>query len=361
MRFLRAWSAVVVTGALWSMGCDGVSTESVPSTGGTDRLWAASNTYCARKPNGLICWRASEGNITAYEPTVFDGIGRVASLSLRPGEACALSNLGMGCFRLEEQKLARGGEGVPKDFIAFGTERRMFCARGDKGVRCFTDKIEEIAPVSAFGEPRRLVATLREGGACAEYDEGLRCYTIDGEGQLRATVQAAGVRGVKAVRIGGDPAWMLVLDEEGLRFSSVSADVVSGRPITEEAKEQFPDSSAVSLEPVESAKGVEKVVAEGKWTYVLDEEGVKSVSLTGKGLEVQLWPMDKRPEDLWVGRGGFFFVSHGGEMTVHGWKGEKRLAQKVRGVDGPKDVAAGDHYTCIVHDEGISCLGNAIE
>ena len=136
----------------------------------------AEGPDCARKPNGLICWEAAQGNVTAHEPTVFDGVGKVTALALRQGEGCAISEMGLGCFRLNDRALARGGTGVPEDFVAFGAAKRMFCARGPEGVSCFTDKIEDIKPIPVFEKPRDLHPTLRGNGICAEYEYELRCF-----------------------------------------------------------------------------------------------------------------------------------------------------------------------------------------
>lgn len=361
MTPLRVLAMAVFLGSFASMGCDRVPTESVPNTEGTDRLWAAANMYCARRPNGLICWEADQGNVTAQEPTVFDGVGKVTSLALRQGEGCALSDLGMGCFRLSDRKLARGGAGVPKEFVTFGSSKRMFCARGDDGVSCFADAIEDIKPAPIFEKPRSLLTTLRGNGICAEYEYELRCFTTDAKGGLLATLRIRGVSGARSVRINEDPGWVLVLDGDGLKLATVNAEAVRGRPITDDKTKNFPDSATVAMEPVKSVKGAKKLTAESTWTYVLDEEGVKSIAMSPKGLEVQLWPMESKPTDLWQGRGGAFFVARDGELSMNGWKGEERYDRKVRGVKNVADVATGEHFTCILHDGGVSCVKNAAE
>jgi len=361
MTPVRVLAMAMVGGSFVSMGCDRVATEGVPNTDGTDRLWVAGNTYCARKPNGLICWEAAQGNVTAHEPTVFDGVGKVTALALRQGEGCAISEMGLGCFRLDDRKLARGGTGVPEDFVAFGAAKRMFCARGPEGVSCFTDKIEDIKPIPVFEKPRDLHPTLRGHGICAEYEYELRCFTTDAKGELLPTLRLRGVRGVHGVRIDEEPGWVLVLDGEGLKFTAVSAEAVRGRPMTDDPAKNFPDSASVELELVKSVKGAKKLTADSTWTYVLDDEGVKSVSMRPEGLEVQLWPMEVKASDLWQGKGGAFFVAHAGELSMHGWKGEERYGRSVRGIENPKDVAVGEHFACIVHDKGISCVKNVID
>ena len=353
--------APMVLLAVTTLSCDGVKSKRVPNTEGTDQIWAAADSYCARKSNGLICWRASQDNLTVQEPTVFDGVGKVQALAFRPDEGCALSDLGMGCFRLNDKQLARSGTDVPEDFVAFGTSKRVFCARNASGVQCFTDKIEDIQPFAAFDKPSDLHPTLRGQGVCAEYEYDLRCFTASDKGELLATVRIRGVRGVRALRIDDDPGWVLVLDGDGLKFTKVDADVVRGRAITDDKDKLFPDSATFEVQPVENVKGAKKLIAESTWTYVLDAQGVKAVSMTPEGLEVQHWKLDFVPEDLWGGKGGTFFVSHDNKLHMCGLKGSETFRHEVRGVDKPKDVAAGDYFTCIVHEDGISCVGNTVE
>lgn len=347
--------------AIAVLGCDGVASKDVPNTEGTDRIWAAADTYCARKPNGLICWRSTRDSLTAHEPTVFEGVGQVRALALRPQEGCAISDLGMGCFRLTDKQLARGGKGVPEDFVAFGTSKLVSCARGAEGVQCFTDRIEDIRPIAAFGKPKVLHATLRGHGVCAEHEYDLRCFTADDKGDLKATVRIRGVRGARAVRIDDDPGWVLVLDSDGLKFGTVPGDVLQGRPIAEDNEKLYPDGASVELQPVENVKGAKKLTAESSWTYVLDAQGVKSVAMGPEGLEVRSWSLDLEPDDLWQGKQGTFFVAHDGKLRMCGVKDGEPFGRGVRGVDNPKDVAAGEHFTCIVHDDGVSCVSNTIE
>lgn len=355
---IRARGCVVVLLSVVALGCDRVASEKVPNTEGTDRLWVESNTYCARKPNGLICWEADPKSLTAQEPTVFDGVGTVTSLALRQGEGCAISDLGMGCFRLQDKQLARGATGVPQSFVAFGTNRRMFCARGVEGVSCFQDRIEKMVPFPVFEKPRDLYSTLRGNGACAEYEYEMRCFTTDANGELQATVRVRGVRGVTAVHIEEDSGTVLVLDQDGLKFRTGQA--VRGRALSDDVAKNFPESATIELELVKGVHGPKKLTAGASATYVLDDEGVKSVTVRPEGLELQLWPMDYRAKDLWQGRGGAFFVAHDGKLSMHGKKGEERIERLVRGVSNPKDVGAGEHFTCIVHDKGISCVRNTL-
>jgi hypothetical protein len=343
------------------MGCDRVASQKVPNTEGTDRLWVESNTYCARKPNGLICWEAAPGNLTAHEPTVFEGVGKVTSLALRQGEGCAISDLGMGCFRLTDKHLARGGTGVPQNFVAFGATRRMFCARGAEGVSCFQDKIEKMLPYPVFEKPRDLHPTLSGKGACAEYEYEIRCFTTAPTGDLQATVRVQGVRGVAAVHIDEEQGTVLVLDRDGLKFRAGKAAALRGRAPVDEVAKNFPDSASIDLELVKSVLGGKKLTADSTGIYVLDEQGVKSVTVRPEGVELQLWPMEYTPSDLWQGRGGTFFVAHDGKLSMHGTKGEERIERLVRSVRNPKDVGAGEHFTCIVHDEGISCVKNGLD
>jgi hypothetical protein len=361
MKPVRDLAVAVVAASLAGLGCNSVATESVPNTEGTDRIWAASNTYCARTSNGLICWEADAGNVAAREPTVFDGVGKVTALALRKGEGCAVSDLGMGCFRLSDRKLARGGADVPSEFVAFGGAKIMHCARGAEGVSCFGDKIEDLKPAPAFEKPSQLHPTLRGNGTCAEYEYELRCFTTDADGKLQATLRLRGVRGARAIRIDEEKGWVLVLDGSGLKFSAVKAEAVRGRPVTDDNAKNFPDNATIELTDVEGVKGPKKLTADSTSTYVLDEEGVKSIAMSEKGLELQLWPLSFKPTELWQGNGSVFFVAHEGELSMLGWKDGERYGKVLRGVKNPKDVAAGELYTCVVHDGGISCVKNLLD
>lgn len=359
MMLMRVLS--VITMVIAVTGCDGVATKSVPNTQGTDRIWAHENTYCARKLNGLICWEANRDNITSLEPTVFDGVGKVEALALRQGEGCAMSELGLGCFRLADKQLARGSLAEPRGFVAFGTPRPMFCARSADGVSCFQDKIENLAPMPAFGKPNELHATLGGTNLCAEYEHDVRCFTTDPTGALLATVRVRGVRGAKSIRVSQDPGWVLVLDGDGLKLATVASDVVKGRPTVGDHAKDFPDALALEPERVESVKGAKKLTADATSVYVLDDEGVKSLEMTPNGLAVQLWPMEGNPTAMWQGKGAMFFTEREGEMRVHGWKGEERFIRRLRGIKNPRDVAVGEHHSCVVHDGGVACVRNVMD
>jgi hypothetical protein len=356
MKPARVLSIVVAGVAM--LGCSRVSTSSVPNTTGADRVWASANIFCARKPNALLCWEAAAGNPTSREPTLFDGVGTVAALQLRTGEGCAISDIGMGCFRIDGRQLVRGGSDVPRELVAFGPGRNTLCARGDDGVQCFSDKIENRKPYPMFERPRLIRGTLDGAGICAEYEQELRCYTADASGNLLPTLRVRGVRGVRGVRIQRDPAWIVVLDEGGLKFATPAAEAVAGRPLADDTEKSYPPRATVELESVKSVSDPKKLTADGSTVYVLDAEGVKAITLGSKGLEIALWPLAFRPEDFWQASGGAFFAAHQGELTMHGWKGGERYSKVVAGIKNPKDVAVGDLFTCIAHDRGVACLPN---
>jgi hypothetical protein len=39
--------------------------------------------------------------------------------------------------------------------------------------------------------------------------------------------------------------------------------------------------------------------------------------------------MESKPSELWQGKESAFFVAHGGELSMHGWKGEQQYGRRV--------------------------------
>lgn len=359
-----AWVVVANVAA-----CKSVTDSSVVSgLEDADRLWAGGSAVCARTTSGLKCFGSNETKAVEVRPIKIDGVGRVSTVAMSVGQACAVDEQGVVCFStipLDGKSVRRTDLIKPTNVVNLGmVGRDRFCATDANGLACWKELNAPSEHVPDTGLPEQMLASLVGDALCLEEGGNLTCYTLEGSGALTPTFTVKGVHGVKQVSADTISGKLVFLDDTGLKWAQVQTLTLRGNPFGYVNPLEVPADVApvrgavVTARPVEGLGVVRGFSSYSIWSYVLDDSGLKKLDIRFDGAHLEPVALERVPEGMWGGKDSVVFLKQGPSLMMTGWSNGKRIEGNVAGIRLPRDVAAGLFFTCVAHDGGVSCVKN---